>query len=260
MNIVTIVQARTGSTRLPAKVLMPLAGKPLLMRMLERIQQSKLAGTLCVATTYLPEDLPVAQLCHDAGIPCYRGHPTDLLARHYEAALMWKADAVVKIPSDCPLIDPKVIDKVIGFFIQADGTYDYVSNLHPATFPDGNDVEIMKWKAFETALKEASQPHEREHTTPFLFQNPNRFLLGNVVMDKGLNLWDRYRLTIDYPEDYQVIRSVYEALHPQNPHFGLNDITGFLDEHPHINDINLKYRGESWLKKHLEKENLTIPN
>ena len=145
MRTVIIVQARTGSSRLPGKVLLPLAGKTLLERMMERILASHEADGAVIATTIEQEDDPIVDLCLDNRFHIFRGHPTDLLDRHYNTAKEYGADIVVKIPSDCPLIDPAVIDKVIRFY--KDNTYDYVSNLHPATYPDGNDVEVMSMKA-----------------------------------------------------------------------------------------------------------------
>ncbi|MBF0556007.1 MAG: NTP transferase domain-containing protein, partial [Nitrospirae bacterium] len=141
MNIMTIIQTRTGSTRLPGKVLLPLGGKPLFVRMVERVKQTSLAGNIVVATTRDAEDDIIEQFCLREAIKCFRGHPVDLLDRHFQAAITFGADAVVKIPSDCPLIDVGVIDQVLGFFIEHPGEFDYVSNLHPATYPDGNDVE-----------------------------------------------------------------------------------------------------------------------
>lgn len=184
-RVVTIVQARTGSTRLPNKVLRPLAGAPLLARMVERVRAARLAGTVVVATTTEPGDDPIADLCRAAGLACFRGDPLDLLDRHYQAALAYAATAVVKIPSDCPLIDPTIIDRVLGHFLDHPGAFDFVSNLHPASYPDGNDVEVMTLEALATAWREATRPLEREHTTPYLWENPDRFRIGNVLWETG---------------------------------------------------------------------------
>src|SRR5262249_53456169 len=161
--------------RLPGKVLLPLCGQPLLLRMIERVRRARLAGTVVVATTSEPEDEEIYDLCEGAEIPCYRFHPTDLLERHYRVARLLDAKHVVKIPSARPLSDPAVIDRVIGYYLSRRGWFDYVSNLHPATYPDGNDVEIMSYEALESAWNEASTPAQREHTTPFLWDNPDRF-------------------------------------------------------------------------------------
>src|SRR5262245_54902723 len=164
MNIVVVVQARSGSTRLPGKVLMPLANRPLLHRMLERVVAATSPSAVVVATTCDPADDAVVTTATEAGVRCFRGHPTDLLDRHYSAGLAFDADVVVKIPSDCPLIDPAVIDRVIGHYVAHAESVDFVSNLHPPSYPDGNDVEVMSLGALEAAWTEATQPHERQHT------------------------------------------------------------------------------------------------
>src|SRR5262245_53556832 len=155
LPVVTVVQARTASTRLPGKVLLPLGGATVLQRMLERVARARRCGVVIVATTTDPEDDEIEAVCGHAGVGCYRGHPTDLLDRHYQVARALDAAAVVKIPSDCPLIDPAVIDRVIGAFLDAPGCWDYASNLHPPTYPDGNDVEICSAAALTAAWTEA---------------------------------------------------------------------------------------------------------
>lgn len=252
-KVVTVIQARTGSTRLPNKILRPLAGKPLLARMVERVMAAKLTGTVVVATTIDPADDPIVDLCRLEGFDCYRGDADDLLDRHYRAGLAYDAGAIVKIPSDCPLIDPAVIDRVIDYFQANPGAFDYVSNLHPATYPDGNDVEIMDAAALEKAWHEASRPLEREHTTPFLWEDPDRFRIGNVEWETGLDYSMTHRWTIDYEEDYQFITAVYEALYPANPQFGLDDILKFLDENPRVKAINSHLAGVNWYRHHLNE-------
>ena len=157
IKIVTVIQARTGSSRLPNKIFLPLADKPLLYRMYERVAASNLRGTIVIATTTDSIDDKVEKLCKEYQIDFYRGHPTDLLDRHYKAAKLFNADAVVKIPSDCPLIDKDIIDRVLDSFINNSNKYDYVSNLHPATYPDGNDVEVMSMSALENAWKNSKR-------------------------------------------------------------------------------------------------------
>jgi len=178
MTTVVVVQARTGSTRLPGKVMMPLAGRPLLERMIERVRAASTPFELVVATTTETADDAVRALCRDADVACYSGHPTDLLDRHYRAALPFAPDAVVKIPSDCPLIDPAVIDRVLGAYGERAGGVDYASNLHPATYPDGNDVEVVAAGVLEEAWREAALPFEREHTTPFIWERPSRYRIA----------------------------------------------------------------------------------
>ena len=142
--IITVIQTRRGSSRLPDKVLLPLQGKPLFLRQAERVAAARLAGRIIIATTLDKQDDPIEELCRQEGLDCFRGHATDLLDRHYQAALHYfcAADidrlgaAVIKIPSDCPLIDPAIIDRVIDYYLDHSDDYDFVSNLHPATFPE----------------------------------------------------------------------------------------------------------------------------
>jgi len=258
-NIVTVIQARMKSTRLPNKVFLSLAGKPLLVRMVERVKASKLTGTVLVATTTDQEDDIIYNLCKSEGINVFRGHPTDLLDRHYRAGLKYDADAVVKIPSDCPLIDPLIITRVLKFFIENQEKFDFVSNLHPATYPDGSDVEIMTMDAIRNAWKSAKLPFEREHTTPYIWENPEKFRIGNVVWETGADYSMTHRFTIDYEEDYLFIKSVYDELYHENPNFGINDILYLLQLRPNLKEINGKYSGVNWYRHHLPNLRTILP-
>jgi spore coat polysaccharide biosynthesis protein SpsF len=252
MTIAVVIQARTGSSRLPGKVLLPLAGAPLLMRMAERVAAASTRFTIVVATTTERGDDPVAALCAEAGIRCYRGHPTDLLDRHYRAAEPLHADLVAKIPSDCPLIDPGVIERVLGFAVEHAGKFDFISNLHPATYPDGNDVEVMTMEALATAWKEAERDFEREHTTPFLWERPHRFRIANVAWETGLDYSMTHRWTIDYPEDYEFIRRVYDALYrPGREVFSMAEVLALLEREPELAAINRRFAGVNWYRHHL---------
>jgi len=250
-KIVTVIQARSGSSRLPGKVTKEILGKTLLMRMVERVQASSLKGTIVVATTTDKDDNVIETICKDNNILCYRGSTLDLLDRHYQAAKKLCADVVVKIPSDCPLIDPQIIDKVLQFYL--DNDYDFVSNLHPATYPDGNDVEVMSFKTLETAWKEAQKDFEREHTTPYIWEHPEKFSIGNVVWETGLDYSMSHRFTIDYADDFTFIKTVYEKLYPANRNFSLGDILHLLGLNPEIAAINEKYAGVNWYRNHMNE-------
>lgn len=258
-HVVTVIQARTGSSRLPGKVLRPLRGRPLLIHMVERVLAARLVGTVVVATTIEPADNVIELICRAEAFTCFRGHPTDLLDRHYQVAHQFQADVVVKIPSDCPLIDPAVIDRVIGFYLDNSDAYDYVSNLHPATYPDGNDVEVIRFSALETAWHEADRDFEREHTTPFLWERPYRFRLGNVTWEAGQNYALSHRWTIDYLEDYDFINAVYTALYPYKPDFGLDDILALLVERPALPQLNERFAGVNWYRHHLAELRTIAP-
>ncbi len=252
MTLAVVIQARMTSTRLPGKVLLPLAGAPLLQRMIERVQAATVPMELVVATTEDPSDDPIVELCRALDVRCFRGHPTDLLDRHLRAAMDLKADSVAKIPSDCPLIDPCVIDRVIGFWARYRAHFDYVSNLHPATYPDGNDVEVMSMEALATAWREAHRDYEREHTTPFLWEQPERFRIANIAWETGIDHSMRHRWTIDYPEDYEFIKAVYDQLWPSHGKtFNMYDILDLLERRPDIASINARFVGVNWYRHYV---------
>ncbi len=253
IKIVTVIQARSGSSRLPNKIFLPLSDKPLLYRMFQRVAASELKGTIVIATTTDTSDDQVEELCKDYQLHCFRGHPTDLLDRHYQVAKLLKADVVLKIPSDCPLIDGNVIDRVLQFYLDNSEKYDFVSNLHPATYPDGNDVEVMSIQSLEDAWLNAKKALEREHTTPYFWENPDKFRIGNVVWETGLDYSMSHRFTIDYEKDYNFIKRVYDELYPINYKFTLYDILDLLDRKPEIKKINEEYCGVNWYRNHLSE-------
>ena len=221
--------------------------------MYERVSLAKSAGEIVVALTNEELDDQLALLCQKNNIKIFRGSSLDLLDRHYKTSKEYGAEVVIKIPSDCPLIDPHVIDKVILYYINNRDKYDFVSNLHPPSYPDGNDVEIMSFKALENAWINAKKDFEREHTTPFIWENPDIFRTGNVVWEKGLDYSMTHRFTIDYKEDYEFIKRVYDELYLKNKSFGLNEILKLLEEKPEIKKINEMYAGVNWYRNHLNK-------
>lgn len=252
-NTVIVVQARMSSSRLPGKVMLPILGKSLLYRMVERLQMVKHPVKLVIATSEESSDDIIEQEANAIGIDCFRGNLNNLLDRHYQLAKKYNADWVLKIPSDCPLIDPRIIDHVLDFFFAHDGGYDYVSNLHPATFPDGNDVEIMTMACIEKTWREATRQLELEHTTPYIWENQDNFRIGNVIWDKGLDYSMSHRFTIDYKADYDFINRVFEELYPQKPDFSCDDIISLLEQKPDIYEINAQYAGVNWYRNHLDE-------
>ncbi len=253
MRLLAVVQARLGSSRLPGKVLLPVNDKPMLAAMLRRVRAAQLPFELCVATTNAPEDDPIVELCASLHVRCFRGHSTDLLERHYMAAREVCADAIAKIPSDCPLIDPAVIERVLSHYVKNANDFDYVSNLHPATYPDGNDVEVMGFDVLQAAYREARRPFEREHTTPYLWERPERFRIGNVVWETGLDYSMSHRFTLDYLEDYQFIKAVFYELGGSSTPFTLSDILRLLEQKPEIAQLNARFAGVNWYRHHLHE-------
>jgi len=251
VNNLVIVQARMGSTRLPGKIMKDLNGKPLLTRMIERLKKAKKPDKIVIATTNLPEDNPIIELCKHENYDFFRGSANDLLDRHYQCAKKFNAKVISKIPSDVPLIDPSIIDTLFNFY--ENNNYDFVSNLHPPSFPDGFDVEIFSFEILRNAWENSIKNFEREHTTPYFWENPQKFSIGNVLEPEGNDFSKKYRLTIDYDEDYEVINNIFSNLYPQNPQFSYIDIINYLDKHPEIVNINNHLNGVNWYRHHLEE-------
>jgi len=223
----------------------------MLVRMLERLAHARIPDAVVVATTTLSEDDPIEATVTGAGFSCLRGHPTDLLDRHYDAARRTGADVAVKVPSDCPLVDPEVVDRVVAAHVHDARGPAYTSNLHPESYPDGNDVEAMSVASLESAWREASRPYEREHTTPFLWDQPRLFVTKNVLWETGRDLSRSHRVVVDYVEDYAVVRAVFDALWTaERPVFGVAEIARFLDDHPEVRRINEARFGVSWQQAH----------
>jgi spore coat polysaccharide biosynthesis protein SpsF len=254
------VQARMSSSRLPGKVMLPLLGKSLLYRMIERLQMIRHKALVVIATSEDANDDIIEQEANALGVPCYRGSLNNLLDRHYQAAKKYNADIVLKIPSDCPLIDPRIIDEVLDYYFDHAGEFDYVSNLHPATFADGNDVEIMTMACLEKTWREATKTLELEHTTPYIWENPEKFRIGNVSWGTGKDNSMSHRFTIDYEADYLFIKQVYEELYPANPNFSCDDILNLLDKQPEIYQINAHYAGVNWYRNHMDELKTISPS
>ena len=252
-HILILAQSRMTSSRFPGKVLKDIQGKPILIHQLDRIAQIKTHVKLVVITSDQDSDDNLAQVVNEYGYDVFRGSMDDLLDRHYQAALLYGAEIVVKIPSDCPLIDPKVIDQVLSYYIENVPQFDFVSNLHPATYPDGNDVEVMSFSALKNAWKHATKPLEREHTTPYFWENPEDFSIGNVLWESGLKLDMSHRFTLDYPADFEFIKEVYDRLYPTNENFSLMDILDVLDQEPELMKLNEMYAGVNWYRHHLDE-------
>lgn len=231
--ILTLLQARVSSSRLPGKVMKPILGRPMLARQVERIRRAEHIGTLVIATSIGADDDPIAVLAEELGIGCARGSLNDVLDRFYQAALPYRPSHVVRLTGDCALADWTVIDRVIA--AARDGGADYTTNTLRYTWPDGLDVEVVRFEALETAWREARLPSEREHVTPFIRNNPDRFSQQSVENDEDLSNW---RWTVDEVCDFDMVSRVYEALYPVNPAFESHDILRFLAETPAVAALN----------------------
>ena len=235
MKVVIINQARMTSTRLPTKVMKPVLGKSLLEYQIERLRRVNLANQIVVATTINDTDQPIIDLCDRLSISCYCGSEEDVLARYHGAAIAHQADVVVRVTSDCPAIDPQVIDQVIQFYLDSYPRYDYVSNCLTRTYPRGMDTEVFAFKALNEAFYQATAQGDREHVTPFIHRQIARYELGQVSY---LQNYSNHRWTVDTPEDFELIKRIFEALYPMKPEFSLEDCLELLSQNPEWMTIN----------------------
>lgn len=243
MQILAIIQARMGSSRLPGKVLKELSGKPALWHVVDRAGRSRFINEIVVATTCQREDLEVVRYCADQGIRLYIGSEEDVLDRYYQAARLYKPDHIVRITADCPLHDHNVIDMIIQKHLDMDN--DYTSNTLEDSFPDGLDCEVFTFPALEQAWKEAKLTSEREHVTPYI-KKGDRFKKYSV---KDPVDHSQYRWTLDTEKDFQFISKIFEELYEDTPEFDKDDIYALLDRCPELLMINKGViRNEGYLK------------
>jgi len=227
--ILGVLQARMSSRRLPGKVLADVAGRPLLARQLERVARARRLDGLVVATSTESSDDPIAALCRSLGVDCARGSLHDVLERVAEAAAARGAEHVVRLTGDCPLLDPALLDHVVA--IHRAGGHDYTSNALERTFPDGLDVEVVRHGALEEARREARDPYEREHVTPFLYRRPHRYDLRAVTGERSLG---HLRWCVDEPADLAFVRAVFARLLPVAPDFDTDAVLALLEREPEL--------------------------
>lgn len=251
MNI-AIIQARMGSTRLPGKVLKKVCGKTLLELQNERLQRVAGIDQIVIATTLAGDDDDIVQLCAEKGIDFFRGSENDVLDRYYQAACTWgcKAkDTILRITADCPLIDPQVIASVLQLYDKAGA--DYASNADPPTFPDGLDVEVLSFAALTRAWQEAVLLSEREHVTPYIRKHPELFSRVNLENDTD---YSDLRWTVDEPEDFALIKRIYEDLYYLKNDFLMGDILKLLEQKPEYKKINNSFRRNEGYRKSLQED------
>ena len=232
MKIVAIIQARMGSSRLPQKVLMDLGGATVLDRVLNRLERSRMIQELLVATTTEPADDAIVEHCERTGWKVFRGSEQDVLDRYYQAAKYMHADVVVRITSDCPVIDPEVTDATIRAFL--DRGADYASNIRVRTYPRGLDTEVMTVQALERAWRESTKPYQREHVTPYIYENPGEFKLHGIENDTDCS---QHRWTVDTPEDLQLLQAIYRRFGGRDD-FGWREVLELVESDPSLSDIN----------------------
>jgi spore coat polysaccharide biosynthesis protein SpsF len=237
MKTVVIVQARTGSTRLPGKVLKNLCGQTVLGHVVNRVHRCVEIDEIVVATTVQAEDVAIASEADRLGVAYFRGSETDVLSRYCLAARMADADLIVRITSDCPLVDPHVLDQHVAQFkdaVQAGRPIDYLSNTHPRSFPHGLDVEVFHMAGLETANQEATESYEREHVTPFFYLRPERFVIENIVQPTDQS---QLRWTLDEADDWAFFEAVFAKL-PAGEFPSTDRVLALLDRYPELTGIN----------------------
>jgi spore coat polysaccharide biosynthesis protein SpsF len=236
MRIVAIIQARMGSTRLPGKVLKDLEGETVLARVVNRLRRARLIEEVLVATTDRAADDAIVKECRSLSVTVSRGDQDDVLDRYFRAAQLAKADVVVRITSDCPLIDPEITDKTIAAFL--DASPDYASNTLVRTYPRGLDTEVMTAAALGRAWQQARKRYEREHVTPYISEHPAEFKLLSVTGDAD---YSGHRWTVDTPEDLALVQTIYARL-KSNPKFLWHDVLDLLDREPELAELNRSVR------------------
>jgi spore coat polysaccharide biosynthesis protein SpsF len=243
LNTVAIIQARMGSTRLPGKVLLDLGGATVLARVVRRLQRSQQINQIVVATTTAPADEVIVSECDRLQVPSFRGSQADVLDRYYQAARLYSAGTVVRVTSDCPLIDPTLVDETIRAFM--DKRADYASNDFPRTYPRGLDTEVFTSAALERAWREARKPYEREHVTPYLYEHPEMFRLASSRGDVD---YSHYRWTLDTPEDLNLLRAIYSRFDNRDD-FRWHDVIALMEREPELAELNSQVLQKS-LREH----------
>lgn len=235
MKVVCIVQARMGSSRLPGKVLKRISDKTILEHVISRIKQSKLIDDIVIATTIEQMDNVIEELAIEKGIKVFRGSEQDVLSRYYYAARDNNADVVIRVTSDCPLIDCFIIDQLIEKFLSSD--YDIVTNAtsdeDERTYPRGLDAEVFSFDVLEKAFNGSNEDYQREHVTPYIYENSHKKFICKSKID-----YSRYRWTLDTNEDLELISKIYEKLYFNHHDFYLDDIIKLFENYPNLQNIN----------------------
>jgi spore coat polysaccharide biosynthesis protein SpsF len=232
MKVEAIIQARMTSTRLPGKVLKDISGEPMLRHLLDRLRSTNTIDNVILAIPHSKQNDKLENLAKELKLPCFRGSEDDVLSRYYEAAVEFGMEAIVRITSDCPLIDPWITDTVIAAHLNSNA--DYTSNKG---FPRGLDTEVFNFDALNRAYKEAKQNYEREHVTPYIYLHPEIFKLKSVEATGKLRRPD-LRLTVDTEEDLRLIREIFKRLYRDGRIFYTEDVIDLLDKHPELVAIN----------------------
>jgi len=252
-EIVAIVQARLSSTRLPHKVLLNLAGKPVLSQVFNQLSFSKSISEIVLATSTDSSDDPLEIWANENNKKFYRGDLNNVLKRYFDTAKFFGAQNIVRITADCPLIDPEIVDSVVHKFLEGD--YDYFSNTNPPTFPDGLDTEIFTFHSLELAFKEAKLSSELEHVTSYFKNHPEKFKIGNLISDVN---YENLRWTLDQKEDFELISSIYRELYRENSFIRWRDILKLVTKDKKLLSINSYIKRNDGLIKFLKEDEFDV--
>jgi spore coat polysaccharide biosynthesis protein SpsF len=239
MRIIATIEARMNSSRLPGKVLKPILGIPTLELLIERLRRARNVNGIVVATTENPADDAIEELARAVRVGCYRGSENDVLDRVLKAAHSARADVIVEVTGDCPLFDPGVVDRLVECYLS--NRFDYVANTLYRTFPRGLDTQVFATRTLEEVSRLTQDPADREHVSLYIYEHPERFSLHNVESGLPEKHW-QHRLTVDTPEDFALIETIFERLYPQNPAFTLQDVIALLEREPDLAEINQEIR------------------
>ena len=242
-KITVMIQARTGSSRLPNKVLEKIENKPMIWHVINRVKQIKSVQQIVLITTQEKSDKVLLNIAEEEGVIGFAGNADDVLDRHFQCALNIDADPIIRITSDCPLIDPFLVEDILQFYLAND--FDYVSNTIIPTYPDGLDTEIFSFSTLEKLIDHVKLPSEREHVTTSIPKNPQLFQFSNYKNEKDLS---SFRWTVDRPEDLQFVREIYSRMAPKTI-FSMDDILKIISNEPDLLEINKGiFRNEGHLK------------
>ena len=244
MSVVAIIQARMGSTRLPGKVLADIVGTPMLFRVIERVAAARSVDQMVVATTTSSEDDPLVKRLKESGVvSVFRGSPDDVLQRYFQCAKLYNADTVVRVTADDPLKDPGIIDHAVSI-LHGDESLDYCSNTIEPSYPEGLDIEVLRFASLARAHAEATLVSDREHVTPFIWRQPTLFRTHNFTLGRNRSGW---RWTVDKPEDLEFARAVFTQFFDR-PLVGYDEVMAWIEMNPQIARINAgTIRNEAYL-------------
>ncbi|MCH9633656.1 MAG: 8-amino-3,8-dideoxy-manno-octulosonate cytidylyltransferase [Chlamydiae bacterium] len=218
-RVLILIQARLRSQRLPGKALKPILGKAMLSYTFERLQAIQTPHKLVLATSDSPCDRALETLAHSHNISCFRGSEKNVLERFYQASQQFCGEILVRITGDCPLVQPSLLDRMLSDFMKSKGQIDYLSNVHPRSYPKGMDLEIFNSKTLNQTYIHAKDPYELEHVTPYIYRNPHLFSIVNIPYHRDLST---FNVSVDTPEDFQRVSKLIEKYTPSDPLFELD--------------------------------------